>query len=297
MMLGEYDNIEAIEDELYCEDSSSETSIDSEVEFHLYSQVHYAQDLEDINGQEETKATLPVQIQNSVSKHDQGGNFIVISDSENHISDSPDIITLSDTPDEDSIYTSKFQKPTTSAKSSNFSEPISSKPPRDPSHVTQNSKQQASSRRKNRANQKSISFHRDGIHMIHKILVIDDSSNDEDADDVTSIPSESDNLEKWMLLGGDKDDRDDDILLNLEGCGASSSEDGTGWAISNKDLEAQIGNYVAVRRHNRYYMTDKNVTCRNCDKRGHLSNKIVLPPKVKCHISTRLLTQQFFCHC
>nr|XP_060619729.1 zinc finger CCHC domain-containing protein 7 [Anolis sagrei ordinatus] len=282
MMFGEYDDIEAIEDDLYCEDSSSEGSIDSEVEFHLYSQVHYAQALEDANGQEETNKTRPVTKQNSVRKHDQKSNFIVISDSEIHTSDSPDVIILSDTPDEDSIYKSKLQNPTTSAESSNFSEPISSKPTTDHLHDTQNSKKQATPRRKNKSNQKAISVHRDGIHMIHKILVIEDSSNDEDADDVTSIPSESDNLERWMLLGGEKDDGDDDILLNLEGCGTSSAEGETeiSWAISDKDLEAQIGNYVAVRRNNRYYTLDKNVTCRNCDKRGHLSKNCPDPKKI-----------------
>ncbi|KAL8202883.1 UNVERIFIED_CONTAM: Zinc finger CCHC domain-containing protein 7 [Gekko kuhli] len=57
-------------------------------------------------------------------------------------------------------------------------------------------------------------------------------------------------------------------------------EGGTDWAISDKDLEAQIGNYVTVRRNNRYYMPDKNVTCRNCDKRGHLSKNCPTPKRL-----------------
>lgn len=44
-MFGGYETIEAYEDDLYREESSSELSVDSEVEFQLYSQVHYAQDL------------------------------------------------------------------------------------------------------------------------------------------------------------------------------------------------------------------------------------------------------------
>ncbi|XP_062985158.1 zinc finger CCHC domain-containing protein 7 [Elgaria multicarinata webbii] len=290
MMFGGYDNIEAFEDDLYCEDSSSETSIDSEVEFHLYSQVHYAQDLEDVNGQEETEEMGSVKNPSSVSKQDQRNNSTIISDSDIiHISDSPDVITLSDTPDEDSIYQSKLQKLTipqspTLGRMCNLAEPNLSKSTRASSQINLNSKTRATetSRKEKRATEKSISFHRDGVRMIHKILVIEDSSSDEDAEDVASVASESDNVENWMLLGGARDDKDDNILLNLEGCGTSASEGegGAGWTIGDKDLEAHIGNYVTVRRNNRYYMPDKNVTCRNCDKRGHLSKNCPNPKKM-----------------
>ncbi|XP_044295373.1 zinc finger CCHC domain-containing protein 7 isoform X2 [Varanus komodoensis] len=285
-MFGGYDDIEAFEDDLYCEDSSSETSIDSEVEFHLYSQVHYAQDL----GQEETKEVGSVKNQSSVTKEDLENNSTVISDSDIiHISDSPEVIILSDTPDEDSIYKSKLQKvmipqAPSLGRTYNLAEPSLTKPIGDSSQVTLNAKKQATetSRKEKRATQKSFSFHRDGVRMIHKILVIEDSSSDEDADDATSAASESDNVESWMLLGGSRDDKDDSILLNLEGCGTSASErdGGPGWTISDKDLEAQIGNYVTVRHNIRYYMPDKNVTCRNCDKRGHLSKNCPNPKKI-----------------
>ncbi|XP_060093008.1 zinc finger CCHC domain-containing protein 7 [Heteronotia binoei] len=270
-MFGGYDNIEAFEDDIYCEESSSETSIDSEVEFHLYSQVHYAQALGDVSGQEET-GHVEKQIQHSVRKQDQKDNLVVISDSDViQISDSPDVIILSDTPDEDSVYKSKLQKLTT---------------PDSPTlerTYSQNSKGLSTdtSRKEKRINQKSVSFHRDGVRMIHKILVIEDSSSDED-EDVASTVSESDNVESWMLLGGARDIKDENILLNLEDCGSSATEGegGADWAISDKDLEAQISNYVTVRRNNRYYMPDKNVTCRNCDKRGHLSKNCPTPKKV-----------------
>ena len=52
-MFGGYETIEAYEDELYREESSSELSVDSEVEFQLYSQIHYAQDLDDVIREEE----------------------------------------------------------------------------------------------------------------------------------------------------------------------------------------------------------------------------------------------------
>ncbi|OXB83674.1 UNVERIFIED_CONTAM: hypothetical protein H355_015322, partial [Colinus virginianus] len=50
------------------------------------------------------------------------------------------------------------------------------------------------------------------------------------------------------------------------------------WSISNKDLEAQICNYSSVRRTSvRYYTADKNVTCRNCGRQGHLSKNCPIP--------------------
>ncbi|XP_054843247.1 zinc finger CCHC domain-containing protein 7 [Eublepharis macularius] len=281
-MFGGYDDVEAFEDEIYCEESSSDSSVDSEIEFHLYSQVHYAQALADVSGQEGTEEAGPLekQIQSSGSKQDQKDNFVVISDSEViQISDSPDIFILSDTPDEDSVYKSKLLKLTTPESPP---ESISVKPTKDSSQTTLKSKRPPTEiSRKEKRIQKSVSFHRDGVHMIHKILVIEDSSSDEDGDAASTV-SESDDVESWMLLGGARDDTDKSILLNLKGCGMSATEGdgGTDWTISDKDLEAQIDNYVTMRRSNRYYMPDKNVTCRNCDKRGHLSKNCPTPKKI-----------------
>ncbi|NXB99025.1 ZCHC7 protein, partial [Orthonyx spaldingii] len=53
------------------------------------------------------------------------------------------------------------------------------------------------------------------------------------------------------------------------------------WSISHKDLEAQISNYAGMRHSSmRYYTADKNVTCRNCDRPGHLSKNCPTPKKV-----------------
>ncbi|XP_009954792.1 PREDICTED: zinc finger CCHC domain-containing protein 7 [Leptosomus discolor] len=53
------------------------------------------------------------------------------------------------------------------------------------------------------------------------------------------------------------------------------------WSICNKDLEAQISNYASVRHTSmRYYTADKNVTCRNCGRPGHLSKNCPTPKKV-----------------
>ncbi|XP_063150912.1 zinc finger CCHC domain-containing protein 7 [Candoia aspera] len=293
MMFSGYGDADALEDDLYSEGTSSETSIDSEVEFHLYSQVHYAQDLggvseqdnEDVKGQEEVES---LKIQKSVNQQDQRNNLIVISDSDINISDSPDVITLSDTPDEDSIYESKLQKLTASVSPTlskfNKTAYCAKKSIEHPSQIILKSKGRftVNSSKEGKADQKAISFNQDDVPMIHRVLVTEDSSSNDDAIDVSSIASESDNVESWMLLGGVRDDKDDDILLNLEGCGTSVSEgeDRTGWIISNKDLQAQIDNYVSVRHNNRYYTADKNVACRNCDKRGHLSKNCPAPKKI-----------------
>ena len=45
-------------------------------------------------------------------------------------------------------------------------------------------------------------------------MIIEVSSSEEEE----STISESDNVESWMLLGCEVDDKDDDILLNLVGC-------------------------------------------------------------------------------
>lgn len=54
------------------------------------------------------------------------------------------------------------------------------------------------------------------------------------------------------------------------------------WFISDKDIEAQIGNKRSSGKWiNRYYSANKNVTCRNCDKCGHLSKNCPFPQKVR----------------
>uniref|UniRef100_A0A2H6N4J8 Zinc finger CCHC domain-containing protein 7 n=1 Tax=Micrurus carvalhoi TaxID=3147026 RepID=A0A2H6N4J8_9SAUR len=294
MMFSGYDDAEAFKDDPYSEESSSETSIDSEVEFHLYSQVHYAQDLgdvgennnKDVKGQEEFKS---LKKEKSENEQDQRNNLIVISDSDVNISDSSDIIILSDSPEEDSIYESKLQKLTASAsptlcKLNKTAYSRAKKSIENPSRPILKPEDQipVNSSKARKADEKAILNNQDDIHMIHRVLVTEDSSSCDDAVDVSSISSESDNVESWMLLGSAADDKDDDILLNLEGCRTSArgGEDRTGWTISDKDLQAQIGNYVSVRQNNRYYTADKNVTCRNCDKRGHLSKNCPAPKKI-----------------
>ncbi|XP_051240938.1 zinc finger CCHC domain-containing protein 7 isoform X2 [Dicentrarchus labrax] len=104
----------------------------------------------------------------------------------------------------------------------------------------------------------------------------------------SSDSSDSDGLENWMILGPGNQDGDQSISLNLEGrsdCNADVGEEEGGWLVSDKDKEAQIYNkdkgakIVVQRLSNRYY-TSKNVQCRNCDKNGHLSKNCPEPKKL-----------------
>ncbi|XP_019346282.1 zinc finger CCHC domain-containing protein 7 isoform X2 [Alligator mississippiensis] len=288
-MFDGYEDLDAYEDDLYREESSSELSVDSEVEFHLYSQVHYAQNLGEINGQEENKqvGSIKKEGQSSVltNKLVWEKNIIELSDSDFiQISDGPEVIILSDTADEDSIYKSKVKKTATSLlpnKISNCPGNSTRNRARASKHnsMASNRLMGETSCKEKMAHVKSNSISI-GASMIQEILVIEDSSNGEEEKE--STVSESDNLESWMLLEYDKDDKDEDIILNVEGCGTSVSEgeSGVNWSISDKDLEAQICNYPSLRRNNRYYATDKNVTCRNCNKQGHLSKNCPTPKKM-----------------
>ncbi|XP_077381430.1 zinc finger CCHC domain-containing protein 7 [Festucalex cinctus] len=106
--------------------------------------------------------------------------------------------------------------------------------------------------------------------------------------------SDSDILENWMILGQAKQDGDHFISLNVEGNVDSiadvEEDNGDSWTVLDKDREAQIfnkdkrGRTPTLRLSNRYY-TDKNVHCRNCDKVGHLSKNCPQPTKLPvCHL-------------
>ncbi|POI23988.1 hypothetical protein CIB84_012264, partial [Bambusicola thoracicus] len=214
------------EDELYREESSSEPSIDSEVEFHLYSQVHYSQNLakvsslelseeaEDVAGSVEQSSGLTV-----TPLEDE--NVVELLDCDSQISDDPEVIVLSDSPEEDSVYKSKAQKSTSSvaegkihihessvvnhAKATERNAPLPAGSDREISRQGPSGKLTSVS---------------SGPLTVQEVMIIDDSSNDEEE----SMISEGDNVESWMLLGCSADDRDKDIMLNLEGCGTPIGE-------------------------------------------------------------------------
>ncbi|XP_006103285.1 zinc finger CCHC domain-containing protein 7 [Myotis lucifugus] len=263
MMFGGYETVEAYEDDLYREESSSELSVDSEVEFQLYSQVHYAQDLDNIIREEEHEEKNSGDSESSSSKQNQK-NLIILSDSEViQLSDGSEVITLSD---EDSIYRCKRKNLRVQAKEKTRDSPASLH-----SHELDGKKCKKDIK-KPKPEKKS--------GMIREVMIIEVSSSEEEE----STISDSDNVESWMLLGCGVEDKDDDILLNLVGCDNSvnEGEDAVNWFISDKDVEAQIcNNRSSGRWTHRYYTANKNVTCRNCDKCGHLSKNCPLPQKVR----------------
>ncbi|XP_058158074.1 zinc finger CCHC domain-containing protein 7 isoform X2 [Dasypus novemcinctus] len=262
MMFGGYETVEAYEDDLYREESSSELSVDSEVEFQLYSQVHYAQDLGNVIREEEYEENNSGNSESLSSKSNQK-NLIVLSDSEViQLSDGSEVITLSD---EDSIYRCKRKNVRVQVQEKTRGPPASL-------HSELADKKCKKDIGKLKPEEKS--------RMLREVMIIEVSSSEEEE----STISESDNVESWMLLGGEVDDKDDDILLNLVGCENSFNEgkDGVNWFISDKDVEAQIGNNRSFGRWtHRYYTANKNVTCRNCDKCGHLSKNCPFPQKVR----------------
>ncbi|XP_024618827.1 zinc finger CCHC domain-containing protein 7 [Neophocaena asiaeorientalis asiaeorientalis] len=263
MMFGGYETIEAYEDDLYREESSSELSVDSEVEFQLYSQVHYAQDLDNVIKEEEHEEKNSGNSESFNSKPNQK-NLIILSDSEViQLSDGSEVITLSD---EDSIY---------KCKRKNFRVHAEEKTQGPPAFLHSN---ELADKKCKRDIEKTKPGKRSGT--IQEVMIIEVSSSEEEE----STISESDNVESWMLLGCEVDDKDDDILLNLVGCENSlnEGEDGVNWFISDKDVEAQIGKKrTSGRWAHRYYSVNKNVTCRNCDKCGHLSKNCPFPQKVR----------------
>ncbi|XP_078009164.1 zinc finger CCHC domain-containing protein 7 isoform X2 [Phascolarctos cinereus] len=263
MMFGGYENIEAYEDDLYREESSSELSVDSEVEFQLYGQVHYAQDLGDITREEDSEERSSEDPESLNIKKTNQKNLIVLSDTDViQISDGSEVISLSD---EDSVYRCKRKN-----RGNQVLE----------SQCDQHSDEL--SRKKCKRGIKK-SKHGERSNVIQEVMVIEDSSNEEK--EITISESGESDVESWMLLECEVDDKDDNILLNLVGCETSVDEEknDVNWFISDKDLEAQISNKRSSgKRTSRYYCSaDKNVICRNCEKRGHLSKNCPVPQKIR----------------
>ncbi|NXO91739.1 ZCHC7 protein, partial [Certhia brachydactyla] len=205
-------NTEVYEDELYPEESSSEQSVDSEVEFHLYSQIHYSQDLGEtsvLEMDEEADAGEVVgQSSGLTEKQDEEENLTELPEGGSQPADEPEVIVLSDSPAEDSIYECKAKRSgcssapgkarirlETSTPNHTKAAGCNALPPPEPGCCA-------------------------APPATHQVLVIDSSSEEEEE----SWVSDSDNVESWMLLGAGADDRDEDIMLNLEGCATPVSE-------------------------------------------------------------------------
>ncbi|XP_072260636.1 zinc finger CCHC domain-containing protein 7 [Pyxicephalus adspersus] len=267
-MFNNDEDVAAYEDELYREDSSSDESVDSEVEFNLYSQVHYCQNFD------ENTENLGKTARTSEGTQNLKDGFaklktsvITISDSDDiRASDSSAVLILSDSLDEDSVNFSKTGGKLNQLRNHSTPKilPTKKKLSRDSSSTSLNTNKS----------------YKDGF--IQEVLVIRGSSDEEEGNDEDFLTSDSEqsDLENWMLLGRANEDGDGSIQLNLEGSRCLSEDDNElEWSIGQKDLEAQTGSF-SRRRSSRYYTEDKDVICRNCNFRGHLSKNCSVPKKL-----------------
>lgn len=266
-MFSGYQEREEYEDELYDEEEHANYSEpDSDLEFQLYSQLHYAtHDLENNpENQESSSYEAPQKPQPGLKVQPPAAppDEVILIDS------SPDVISLSDnTEEEDSVCAWKGQR----LKGKGVA-----------------SASQPQHRRQGEA--------------VHDDVVVLDSDLDQSSDSESVLPyvadpyldsdsdSDSDLLESWMILGREKEEGDQDIQLNVfavrnrdHSAFTSVKGDKQNWAVSARDVEAQIFNKgMGSRRISNRYYTMKTVTCRSCNKLGHLSKNCPTPQKAPC---------------
>ncbi|XP_058240517.1 zinc finger CCHC domain-containing protein 7 [Hemibagrus wyckioides] len=257
-MFSGYQEREEYEDELYAEEEHADVSEpDSDLEFQLYSQLHYCTENPEENqtssGHETPQEPQPGRrVQPPAAPPDE----VILIDS------GPDVITLSDnTEEEDSVCARKGQR------SKGKGVALVSQP----QHL------------------------RESEAVRDEVVVLDSESDSESIPPYVVDPdldsdSDSDGLESWMILGREKEEGDQDIQLNVLAVRnrehsefTSVGGDEQNWAVSDKDKEAQIFNKSRGSRRvsNRYY-TEKTVTCRSCNKLGHLSKNCPTPKKAPC---------------
>uniref|UniRef100_A0A087Y0X9 Zinc finger CCHC domain-containing protein 7 n=1 Tax=Poecilia formosa TaxID=48698 RepID=A0A087Y0X9_POEFO len=278
-MYSAYQDREELEDNLYQEDGDSdESEANSELEFHLYSQLHYSSNSEDAK---KKKSKIEPKISKlSSSRFEE----VIVIDS------SPDVISISDNDSDDeddaSVCALKAKGSLTLQTST-------------PAQQVEEIKSQK----------------RKGSLFVPVAVVSSSSESSESASESEPLDSSDvDDLENWMILGQGRQDEDQSISLNVEGVSYSSStavyvclrgEEGK-WIVSEKDKEAQIfnkgqGPRIAVHRMSNRYYTGKNIQCRNCNKTGHLSKSCPHPKKVTpCFLCGSMGHQAITCpnkHC
>ncbi|XP_069782006.1 zinc finger CCHC domain-containing protein 7 isoform X2 [Narcine bancroftii] len=260
-----YDDLEAYEDDLYREMSSSETEIDSEVEFQLYSQVHYANNI--IEMKKDGKGdTAPILLATTSVKQMifSGSNVEAFSD---------DSVILLDSENDDSVYTCKDAKSSECYRKQRNNRSIGESAPESETGANH------SRPRVNRLAEmkKLYQWMRRKCPKIQETRVMRESGSSGSEDD--------DEMENWMVLENDEEKPDDDnIQLNIVGCEALEKKGGylcSEWFICEKDLQKRFVGY-----QNRYYIPrNQNLDCRNCGKKGHLSRNCQAPKKFPtCHL-------------
>ncbi|XP_042192447.1 zinc finger CCHC domain-containing protein 7 [Callorhinchus milii] len=251
-MFSGYEDVEAYENDLYGE-QISESEIDSDVEFQLYSQVHYASNLSEVDA--------PVQsfIENNVKKADT------------------DVIVISDfADDDDSVYGSKDSKDSKSGATERDQsiEEFASHSSNHAFHSASNSSRTSGLCTSSKcrlapadiAANSSLGRKR---QQIQEFIILEDSDSSEEEND--------DEIKSWMILGHNEEE-DKNLQFNIHTSARLNNEDAVQWSICDKDLQSQVTNRFR-RNIQRYYVENQNVHCRNCNKRGHLTLNCPSPKK------------------
>uniref|UniRef100_A0A3Q2UVB6 Zinc finger CCHC domain-containing protein 7 n=1 Tax=Haplochromis burtoni TaxID=8153 RepID=A0A3Q2UVB6_HAPBU len=303
-MYSVYQDRERLEDDLYQEEEedSDGSEANSEVEFHLYSQLHYSSnlgELEEQEGEEEQNHEREDTRQNRVTDGDRG------------LEEKTGIKAL--TPTNGSLQQHLKQKKKKEKKdkpkkksdskgqrlpSSLFEEVIVIDSGPDVISISDDESAEGDEgicALKGRGMQTSTPAQQDAQKRKRTPgvpVTVESSSSESDSEESESESesdsSDSDGLESWMILGQGNQFGDHSISLNLEGGSHSESDvdaEGETWLVSDKDKEAQIYNKrkgvrIAVQRVSNRYYTDKNVNCRNCNNFGHLSKNCPDPKKL-----------------
>ncbi|XP_046900879.1 zinc finger CCHC domain-containing protein 7 isoform X2 [Hypomesus transpacificus] len=290
-MFCSYQEREEVEDELYAEYESEGSEVDSELELQLYSQLHYASN----TGEREKEGEKEPEHHQPSQSHDEGENYIrqllkhhteqsqeAAAEKEVEgrrstqeqvivIDSSTEVITISEDDTDNRVCHVKGRR-------------LGPKP--HPLKASILAQQKKKKKKKRSPSLDSV------VVLVSEESESQSSPGSESESQPKSKPaseSESDGLESWMILGGGRQEEDSSIQLNLEGGAHSNAGDvgGAGgvWVVSGRDREAQISNRdknQPFRRVSARYYTDKNVTCINCNKIGHLSKSCSEPRKVPC---------------
>ncbi|XP_062372278.1 zinc finger CCHC domain-containing protein 7 [Sardina pilchardus] len=286
-MFSEYLEREEYEDDLYRDsEEDSGLSADSDVEGYLYSQLHYAASPKDATqgAVPEPKIQPPVEkplVEKKKRMQPQPVPPEVI------VIDSGSDVVL--TSEDDGICSYKgsracLLRKTLATRTPSHAVVPSSAPKRLPDHpvevvvlgsddCSEESSEEDSEQDSEQCSDRSEGDGKQKVIKVHNVT----SNSDSDTD--------SDGLEKWMILGQDKCKEDQSIQLNLEGSLVTDDGDSTTWTISDRDQLAQIANktpgdrWSAGRQPRRYY-TEKTVICNNCNLAGHLSKNCPKPQKL-----------------
>ncbi|XP_020786227.2 zinc finger CCHC domain-containing protein 7 [Boleophthalmus pectinirostris] len=300
-MYSSYQYHEQLEDDLYREeeDDSEGSEADSELEFHLYSQLHYSSNAGEVSELEDERKE-----RDEVST--QGDHNLTDSDKLRQLSENESTAEKKEKVQED-----KEKKRTKHAKnekrkgqraSTVFEEVIvidSSPDVITLSEDDSSDETEGVCALKGRGLPK-LCTSTPAQQVKRAAVPINVSSSESESDSESesqaqspsvlgsSSSSDSDDLENWMILGCGQQEGDQSISLNLDGVAESETdieELDSRWLISDKDRKAQISNKakgvrtIVPRVTSRYY-TDKNVHCKNCNRTGHLSKNCPEPKKV-----------------